>query len=72
MCESHAYLGREEDRIVDVSLWYGGDAEADQGVSSWQLRMENHAIMKNLGMKDEQTIREFSNSPIPPCEECTR
>jgi hypothetical protein len=57
MYESHAYLGREEDRIVDVSLWYGRDAEDDQGVSSWQLRMENHAIMKNLGMKDEQTIR---------------
>jgi hypothetical protein len=38
MYESHAYLGRdsrEEDRIVDVSLWYGCDAEDNQGVSSW-------------------------------------
>jgi hypothetical protein len=54
MYESRAYLGREENRIVDVSLWYGRDAKDDRGVSSWQLRMENHAITKNLGRKDKQ------------------
>jgi hypothetical protein len=54
---SRAYLGRDEDHIVDVSLWNGRDAKDDQSVSSWQLRMENHAIMKNLQINDKQNYQ---------------